>query len=73
MKRKLTVIVDDGVTGVGTALKADNDILICGEHISNFTFTLVAPVCTDNCSYHFKNLRKILLGKHNLFIILHLL
>ena len=73
MKRKLTVIVDDGVTGVGTALKAYNDVRIGGEHIGNLTFPFVAPVCTDNCSYHFKNLRKILLGKHNLFIILHLL
>ena len=52
MERKLTVIVDDGMTGVRTALETNDHIGLRGEHIGNFSLTLIAPVSSDNCSDH---------------------
>ena len=56
VKDGFTLVVYDGVTGVCAALKADNNVGFCGEHIGNFTLTFVAPVCTNYCSYHFSSI-----------------
>ena len=51
MQSKLSVIVDNCVTCVCTALETDNDIRFGSKHICDFTLTFVAPVSADNCSY----------------------
>ena len=55
VKGKFTVFVFNGVTGVGTALKAYDNIRAACQHIRDFTFSLVAPVGSYNSFYH--NLR----------------
>ena len=52
MKRELSEVVNDGVTCVCTALKADYDVAFVGENVGNFSLTLVAPVCAYYCFYH---------------------
>ena len=52
MKRKFSVIVDDSMSGVGSALKANDHIRLSGKHIGNFSLSLIAPVCADDCSDH---------------------
>ena len=52
MERKAAIIVDDGMTGVRTALKANHNIGFRRKHIGNLTLALVAPVRTDNRAYH---------------------
>jgi hypothetical protein len=40
--------VDNGVTGVGTALKTDNDVGFAGEAMDNSALPLIAPLCPDD-------------------------
>ena len=49
---KLAVFIDDGVTGVGAALKADNNVAFAAQKVGHFAFALVAPVGADNGSDH---------------------
>ena len=41
------------MTGICSALKTNDNIRMLGEHIRDFTFSLVSPVCSDYCFYHF--------------------
>ena len=52
VQRETTVIVDDGVAGVGTALETDDDVGLGGEHVGDLTFSFVAPVTAYDCFYH---------------------
>ena len=52
MQRKFAVVVDDRMTGVGAALKADDHIAVVCENVGDFTLTLVAPVGAYDCFYH---------------------
>ena len=52
MEGKAAIIIDDGMTGVRTALKTNHNIGFRREHIGNLTLALVAPVRTDNRAYH---------------------
>ena len=52
MKRELPVIVYNRVTGVASALKADNNIRLLRKHVRDFSFSFVAPVGADYCFYH---------------------
>ena len=45
---EFTVVADDGVPGVGAALKADDYVGCFREHIGNLAFALVAPVGADD-------------------------
>ena len=45
-------LVDDGVSGVAAALKADDDIRLSRQHIGDFALALVAPVGAYDRSYH---------------------
>ena len=56
MEHRLALVVYYGVTGVGAALKADNNVGFGGIHIGNFALTFIAPVCTNYCSYHFSSI-----------------
>ena len=49
---KLAVVVNDRVSGVGSALKADDHITVAGEHIGDLALALVAPVCAYDCFNH---------------------
>jgi hypothetical protein len=53
MQCKSAVLVNDCVTCVRAALKANNNIALFGEHIGDFTFAFVAPIGAYYCSYHF--------------------
>ncbi len=44
MKREFSVVVDDSVTGIRAALKADNDVAFFGEDVGDLSLSLVAPV-----------------------------
>ena len=52
MERKAAIVIDNGMTGVRTALKTNHNIGFRREHIGNLTLALVAPVRTDNRAYH---------------------
>lgn len=56
MERKLPVIVDDGVPGIASALKADDNVRLGGEHIGNLAFPFVAPVGSNNRFDHVSSL-----------------
>ena len=52
MKCEFTVIIYDGVAGIGSTLKSYDDISFFSQHIGNLTFSFIAPVCSYDCSYH---------------------
>ena len=47
-----TVLIDNRMTGVASALETDDDVRLLGQHVCNLTFTLVAPVGANDSSYH---------------------
>ena len=50
VERKFAVVTDDGVPGVGPALKADDHIGRLGQEIGDLSLALVAPVYAgDRC------------------------
>ena len=57
VERKASVVVDNRMARVGTALKANDDVCVLGKHIGDLTFALVAPVCAYDCFYHEWHLR----------------
>ena len=52
MESKFTVFVFYSMTGVCSALKANDDIRVTGKHICDFTLALVSPVSAYNSFYH---------------------
>ena len=52
VQRKAAIIVDDGVARVGSALKADDNIGLLGQHIGDLALAFVAPVGADDRFYH---------------------
>ena len=52
MKSEPSVIVDDSMTGVSTALKSDHDIRLVSEQVSYLAFAFVTPIGADYCSYY---------------------
>ena len=54
MQGKAPVIVDNGVAGIAAALKADDHIRLCGQHVRDLALALVAPVGAYDCLYHEK-------------------
>ena len=52
VEREFTVLIDDRVSGVCTALKADHDVSGISQHIRDLTFSLVAPVCAYDSFNH---------------------
>ena len=52
VQREFPVIVDDRMSRIGTALKADDYVSGIGEHIRDLTFSLISPVCAYDCFYH---------------------
>ena len=52
MQGKSPVMIDDGVSGIGSPLKADDDVRALGEHIRNLSLPLVSPVGAHYRSYH---------------------
>jgi hypothetical protein len=41
---------DDGMTGVRSALIANDDIVVAGQEVDDFTFGFVAPLKSDDAS-----------------------
>ena len=41
-------VADDGVTGIGAAVVADDQVVLFGEEIDDFAFSLVAPLQADD-------------------------
>ena len=58
IENELAPGVHDGVTGVVSALIADDDLVIGGKEIDHAALSLVAPVDSDNSSKHFYFLLK---------------
>ena len=52
MQCELSVLVNDRVSRIRTALKADDDVRLGGKHVCDLAFSFVAPVCSDNCLNH---------------------
>ena len=52
MKCEFTVIIYDGVASIGSSLKSYDNISFLRELISNFTFTFVSPISTNNSFNH---------------------
>ena len=52
MKCKLSIVVDNRMSGICSSLKADDDIGLLCEHVRNLTFSLISPVSTYYCFYH---------------------
>ena len=50
MQGVLTVLVDDGVTGVVAALEADDDIDFLCQIVDDAAFAFIAPLGANNCS-----------------------
>ena len=54
VEREAPVVVDDGVTGVRTALKADDDVRRLRQHVGDLALALVAPVgANDRFDHNF--------------------
>ena len=54
MQHVLSVRIDDRVSGIRTALKADDGIRLTGQQICNLALSLVAPAAANNRSDHKK-------------------
>ena len=52
MKCKLSIVVYNGMACIRTTLETDNNVCLFCEHIGNFTFSLVSPVCSYYCLNH---------------------
>ena len=52
MQGKLAIVIDDRMTGIGTALETNDNIRGFGEQIGDLTLALVAPVGADDRFYH---------------------
>ena len=53
MEREAAIIVDYGVSRVGSALKAYDDVRLLGKHIRDLALAFITPVGSYNSSYHF--------------------
>jgi hypothetical protein len=45
---KLTGRIDHSVTGIISTGKTDNYLSLLGQHIDNFTFSLITPLSSNN-------------------------
>ena len=52
MEGKAAIIIDDGMTGVPTALKTNHNVGLGGQHIGDLALALVAPVGAYDRFYH---------------------
>ena len=52
MQCKFAVIVFDRVPCVGSTLKTDDDVCILCKHVRDFSFSFIAPVCSNYCFNH---------------------
>ena len=52
MKRKFTIIIDNGMTCITSALETDDNVRLFCKHICDLAFSFVSPVSTYNCSNH---------------------
>ena len=52
MERKLSILIYDCVTGIGSALKTDDHIRLIGQSIGDLALSFVSPVRSYNCFYH---------------------
>ena len=52
MEGKLSIIVDNGMTRIASALKADDNVGLLCQHVRYFSFSLITPVSTYDCSNH---------------------
>ena len=55
MQGKLSILVDDGVTGIGAALKADDNIGVICQGIRDLSLALIAPIGSNDCFNHDKS------------------
>ena len=49
---KFAVVIDDSVTGIGTALKTDDNVSLLGKHIRDFSLAFISPVRSYYCCNH---------------------
>ena len=52
MKRKLAVLIDNCVTGIGSALKTNDYVRLLCKCIGNLSLTFISPVRSDYCCNH---------------------
>ena len=59
VEREPAVIIDDGVAGIGTALKADDNVRGFGQQVGDLALALVAPVGAHDRFYHMCYLHRV--------------
>ena len=52
VQRKFTVIVDNGMAGVGAALKTNHDVAVLRHHVRDLSLAFVSPVGAYDASNH---------------------
>jgi hypothetical protein len=52
MQRKLSVFVHDGMTCIGPALIADDNVSLLRKRIYDLSFSFISPVRNYYCLYH---------------------
>ena len=53
MECELSILVDNGVSRIASALKADYNIRLLCQAVRNLSFAFIAPVCSYDCSDQF--------------------
>ena len=56
MQGKAPVIVDNGVAGIAAALKADDHIRLCGQHVRDLALALRRPQLAPTIAFTMRNL-----------------
>ena len=52
MQCKLSIVIYNRVSCIGTSLKSYNDIRLLGKHVCDLTLSFIAPVGANYCFYH---------------------
>ena len=52
VKRKPTIVIDNGMSSVGTALEPDDHVRGLRQHVGDLALSFVAPVGTYDCFNH---------------------
>ncbi|MPN18710.1 hypothetical protein SDC9_166073 [bioreactor metagenome] len=71
VKGELAVLVDDGMSGVGPALIADDDVGLLRQHIGQLALALVSPVSSNDSAYHVSSPLIVVIGHGGAFGCLH--
>jgi hypothetical protein len=58
MESEFFVANDNGMSGIGAAAIANDNIILLGENIDNLAFAFIAPLQTNNADIHIYSFKK---------------